>query len=182
MKTESLVPRIDVKSLAQSAGVISGCTAVSEYERLMHETQGVGGDRLMSWTARGEMPADATGVGQLWLHLTAEVVMPLVCQRCLGPVDVTVSIDRSFRFVETEAQAEIEDEASEEDVLALSAEFSLADLLEDEVLMSLPAVPRHEECPVAVTLEVVDPGFEVASAEKVNPFAVLVKMKNVKAD
>jgi uncharacterized protein len=182
MKTESLGPRIDVKSLAQSAGVVPGRTALSEFERLMHETQGLGGDRFMSWTARGDMPIDETGVGQIWLHLTAEVCLPLVCQRCLGPVDVTVSIDRSFRFVETEAQAEIEDEDSEEDVLALSAEFSLADLLEDEVLMELPAVPRHEECPVAVTLEVMDPGFEVASAEKANPFAVLAKMQKGRSE
>ena len=155
---------------------------MSAYGRLMQETQGLGGDRLMTWAVRGEMPAEATGAGQIWMHLTADVTLSLVCQRCLGPVDVTVSIDRSFRFVETEAQAELEDETSEEDVLALSSEFSLADLLEDEVLMELPAVPRHEECPVAVTLEVSDPGFELASAEKVNPFAVLAKMQNGKAD
>ncbi len=182
MKTESLVPRIDVKSLAQSASVINGRTALSEYGRLMHETQGLGGDRVMTWTARGEVRAGAAGAGQAWLHLTAEVTLPLVCQRCLGPVDVTVFIDRSFRFVDTEAQAGIEDEASEEDVLALSSDLSLADLLEDEVLMELPAVPRHEECPVAVTLEVMDSGFNVATAEKVNPFAVLAKMQNGKAN
>lgn len=177
MKTESPVPRIDVKSLAQSAGVVSGPAALADFGRLMHETQGVGGERLMHWTARGDMPTDEAGAGQIWLHLAAEVSLPLVCQRCLGPVDMPVSIERAFRFVETEAQAEVEDEASEEDVLALSADFSLADLLEDEVLMALPAVPRHDECPVAVTLEVMDPGFEVASAEKANPFAVLAKMQ-----
>lgn len=177
MKIESSVPRVDVKSLAQSAGLASGRATLSTFERLMHETQGLGGDRVVHWTARGAMPADQAGVGQIWLHLTAEVNLPLVCQRCLGPVDEMVSISRSFRFVETEAQAEIDDEISEEDVLALSAEFSLADLLEDEVIMALPAVPRHAECPVAVTLEVMDPDFEVASAEKVNPFAVLAKMQ-----
>jgi uncharacterized protein len=176
MNNESLAPRLDPKSLAQSAGAVSGHSALSQFERLTHETQGLGGDRDMRWTARGEMKTDEAGVSQIWLHLTAEVSLPLTCQRCLGPVDVTVAIDRSFRFVETEALAEIEDEASEEDVLALSAEFSLADLLEDEVLMELPAVPRHEVCPVAVTLEAMDPGFEVALTEKVNPFAVLATM------
>lgn len=182
MNTESLVPRLDPKSFAQSAGAISAHSALSQFERLTHETQGLGGDRDMRWVARGEMQTDEAGVSQIWLHLTAEASLPLICQRCLGPVDVMVAIDRSFRFVETEAQAEIEDEASEEDVLALSAEFSLADLLEDEVLMALPAVPRHEECPVSVTLEVMDPGFEVALTEKVNPFAVLAKMQKGKAD
>lgn len=182
MKTVSLVPRVDVKSLAHSASVINGQTVLAESGRLMHETQGMGGDRLINWSVRGEMRTDASGTNQVWLHLAAEVTLPLVCQRCLGPVDVGVSIDRSFRFVDTEAQAELEDEASEEDVLALSLDFSLADLLEDEVLMELPAVPRHEECPVSVILEVTDPGFHIASAEKANPFAVLVKLQNSKAN
>lgn len=177
MKTVSPIPRIDVKSFAQTASVVSGSSAMTDFGRLMHETQGAGGDRLLQWTARGDMPTNELGAGQIWLHLTAELSLSLVCQRCLGPVDVPVSIERSFRFVETEALAEAEDEASEEDVLALSADFSLADLLEDEVLMSLPAVPRHDECPVAVTLEVMDPDFEMASAEKANPFAVLAKMQ-----
>ena len=182
MNIESLVTRLDPKSLAQSAGIVSGRNALSQFERLMQETQGLGGERDMQWTARGKIQTGEAGADQIWLYLTAEVSLPLTCQRCLGPVDMTVSIDRSFRFVESEAQAEIEDEASEEDVLALSAEFSLADLLEDEVLMALPAVPRHEECPVAVTLEVMDPGFEVASAKKVNPFAILAKIQKGSTD
>ena len=182
MKTESPVPRIDVKSLAQSASIVSGHSALADFGRLMQETQGLGGDRFMSWTVRSDRRADASGAVQVWLYLTANLTLPLVCQRCLGPVDVTVSIERSFRFVDTEAQAEAEDESSEEDVLALSLDFSLTDLLEDEVLMELPVVPRHEACPVAVTLEVMDPDFEVASSEKVNPFAVLAKIQNRKAN
>jgi uncharacterized protein len=32
--------------------------------------------------------------------------------------------------------------------------------VEDELLMALPYIPRHESCPVQVKMEVADPGFE----------------------
>jgi uncharacterized protein len=65
-------------------------------------------------------------------------------------------------------------------VLALSPDFDLASLIEDEVLMAMPVVARHDECPVVLKLEAVDPGFEIASAEKRHPFAVLAKLQGGK--
>ena len=62
-------------------------------------------------------------------------------------------------------------------MLVLSQDFKLIDLIEDEVLMALPGVPRHEECPLDVKLAVVDPGFDAALAEKQNPFAVLATLR-----
>lgn len=124
----------------------------------------------------GELRSDHAGQEQVWLHLRVQVSLPLTCQRCLGPVDVLVQIERSFRFVENEAQAELEDDASPEDVLVLSQEFDLAALIEDEVLMDLPVVPRHESCPLPVKLMAVDANFEEAQP-KPNPFAALAGLK-----
>jgi uncharacterized protein len=50
-------------------------------------------------------------------------------------VDVEVTVDRSFRFVADERMAEAEDDASEEDLLALSRSFDLLGLLEPESLL-----------------------------------------------
>ncbi|MDO8449818.1 MAG: DUF177 domain-containing protein [Rhodoferax sp.] len=181
MKQESPPIQMDVKAFAQSAGEIAGHDSLSKYERLMQETQGLGADRLLNWSARGELRADEAGVGQVWLHLTVDVSLPLTCQRCLGPVDIAVLVNQSFRFVDSEEAAEVQDEEAEEDVLALSQDFNLANLIEDEVLMALPVVPRHEECPVDLKLAAVDPGFDAASAEKRNPFAVLAKLQGGKS-
>lgn len=38
----------------------------------------------------------------------------------------------------------------EDDVLVSSADFNLLGLIEDEVLMALPLVPRHDSCPAGV--------------------------------
>ncbi len=84
---------------------------------------------------------------EIWLHLRADAVLPLTCQRCLGPVEVALAVDRSFRFVADEELAAAEDELAEEDVLALSRSFDLVELVEDELLMEMPLAPRHEVCP-----------------------------------
>ncbi|MES2880205.1 MAG: DUF177 domain-containing protein [Pseudomonadota bacterium] len=181
MKQESPPIHLDVKAFAHTENTLIGHDVLSKYERLIHETQGLGADNKLKWAAQGELRVDESGAEQIWLHLTVEVSLPLTCQRCMGPVDMEVAVKRSFRFVTSEEVAEEQDEDSEEDVLALNPEFSLADLIEDEVLMALPVVPRHETCPVELKLAVEDPAFEAASAEKRNPFAVLAKLQSGKS-
>jgi uncharacterized protein len=181
MSHEFVATRLDVKAFAKAGAVLSGQDLLSKYERLLEEASGQGGERPVRWQARGELRREAGGQEQVWLHLQAAVSLPLVCQRCMGPVDIALEVDRSFRFVATEAQAELEDEEAEEDVLALSRDFNLQELLEDELLMALPVVPRHETCPTEVRLAAQDPDFDVASAEKPNPFAVLAGLRGGKA-
>ena len=54
---------------------------------------------------------------------------------------------RSIRFVHGADLAQQLDEESEEDVLALSAALDLRELIEDELILALPLVPRHDVCP-----------------------------------
>lgn len=180
MSQEFVADRLDVKAFAKAAGILSGQDLLSKYGRLLEEAGGRGADRLVRWEARGELRQDAGGHEQVWLHLSAEVSLPLICQRCMGPADILATVDRSFRFVATEAAAEAEDEEAEEDVLAISRDFSLQALIEDELLMALPVVPRHEVCPTEVKLAVQDPEFEAQAAQKPNPFAVLAGLRDGK--
>lgn len=180
MKQESPPTHLDVKAFAQAASAIAGHDLLSKYARLVQETKGQGADRAIDWSARGELRTDEAGAEQVWLHLTVDVSFPLTCQRCLGPLDQAVCVQQSFRFVGSEEAAAAQDEEADEDVLVLSRDFSLADLIEDEVLMALPVIPRHETCPAGLKLSVADPDFETASPEKVNPFAVLAKLHSGK--
>ena len=177
MKQESIARHLDLKAFAQSTGTLVGHDLLSKYGRLMQETQGLGADYMLKWSAQGELRTEDASAEQVWLHLTVDARLPLICQRCMNPVDIEVVVKRSFRFVDNEEAADAQDAQAEEDVLVLSQEFILSDLIEDEVLMGLPVVPRHDKCPVAVKLAVADPGFEAALAEKRNPFAVLAKLQ-----
>lgn len=179
MKHEFVARHLHIAAFASAEADLVGDERLARFERLLEETHGLGAETLVSYAAQGSMQADAAGVDEPWMHLKAEAVLPLTCQRCLGPVDVPVSMERDFRFVATEALAEVEDEESEEDVLVLSKSFNLLELIEDELLMGLPTAPKHDVCPQAVKLQVADPDFEDAPEEKLNPFAVLEQLKKM---
>ena len=181
MKNESPPTQLDIKAFAHAASPLVGHDVLSKYDRLAQEARSLEAETPLNWSASGEVRADESGADQIWLHLQVDLCLPMICQRCMGPVEVDLSIDQSFRFVANEAAAELEDEEAEEDILVISQEFNLHDLIEDEVLMALPVVPRHETCPVEIKLEVVDAGFETALAEKLNPFAALASLKKDKS-
>lgn len=176
MSEHTSPPRIDVRQWSQSGRQLAGQDVLSSFERLMQEAQGLGAENVVDWSVRVWTLADPAGVSQAWLYLNARLDLPLICQRCLGAVSESVHIQRTYRFVESEAQAELEDDESEDDLLVISRDFDLVALIEDEVLMDLPVVPRHEVCPVAVKLAAVDPDFEAASV-KPNPFSALATLK-----
>ena len=100
----------------------------------------------------------------------------------MGPVSIPIDITREFRFVANEEEAAAQDDDSEEDLLVSSREFNLAELIEDELLMGLPLIPRHDVCPTPIKLEAVDPDFEATSLVKPNAFAALAQLRGGKAD
>lgn len=132
MTKEFSPQRLDVKAFAQAGGHLSGHDSLLKYERLAQEAKGLHPDLLVDWTADGEVRTTHGIGGQVWLRLRVRAAFPMTCQRCLGPVDVPLEVDREFRFVADEATAEALDDESEEDLLALSREFNLRELIEDE--------------------------------------------------
>jgi len=179
MSKEFIAQQLDVLALAQAGATLSGQGRVLAFERLLAETAGQGGDHLVTWSARGELRNASHVHTQPWLHLRASAVLALACQRCLGPVDTPVEVDRWLRFVADEATAQAQDDVSEEDVLALTRELDLLALVEDEIIMEMPLVPFHATCPEPVRLSV---GEESLPEEgvKPHPFAALHRLKSGK--
>ena len=185
MTKEYSPDRLDVKAFVQAGATLNGHDSLLKYERLAQEAQGLHPDLRVDWQARGELrhttsPDDGAGEQQ-WLHLTVQCSVPLLCQRCLTPVDVPLVVERPFRFVADEATAEALDDETEEDLLASSREFDLRELIEDELLMALPVVPLHDECPVPVDMAFSDEDFEAVQEEKPNPFAALAGLTTPKS-
>lgn len=172
--------RLDVHRFAEEGGKLAADDRLPQYRRLLAETEGDDVDRAVHWHARGEMHNPHHVQPEIWVHLEADTILPLVCQRCLQRVDVPLAVDRSFRFVADEATAAAEDEDAEEDLLALSRSFDLVELVEDELLMEVPVAPMHEACPQPVKMSVTDAAFELAQTARDNPFAVLGRLKTDK--
>lgn len=176
-----LPPVLDIRHAAQTELHLEGQSLLSNFERIALESQGLELENTVKWSMQMAPRADAAGHSSLWLQLQVSTALAQTCQRCLEPVLVSVDIDRSFRFVDTEETALLEDEQSEEDLLVISPTFDLASLIEDEVLMDLPLISRHEVCPVSVKLSVADVEFH-AQAVKPNAFASLAGLKDRSPD
>jgi uncharacterized protein len=76
-------------------------------------------------------------------------------------------------FVDDEAAAAELDAESEDDVLVSSAHFDLLALVEDELLLALPIVPRHDACPAPLPA----PSDDLSEEPRANPFAALAALK-----
>jgi len=177
--------RLNMKAFAREGVALSETTLLQNLERLVEETQGLQADSAVQWEARGELRPRAGAEDEVWLHLQAQATVPLTCQRCMGVVQTPLKVDQWYRFVANEDIAMAEDDQAEEDLLVMEPQFNLLAVLEDELLMALPLVPMHDECPVAPKLqagEATGPGDagEGEPGAKPNPFAVLAQLKNKK--
>ena len=147
--------------LAQLPRVLEACLSVPDI-----------GQRLCPWVLRGELRSVA-GLSQAWLHLRAEWTAVQTCQRCLEPMDIPIQVDRWFRLVADEATAMADAEDSEEDLLPLSPPLDGLSLIEDELLMDMPILPKHDNCQ-SEYLQTSDVG---EPEEKAKPFAALAQWR-----
>ncbi len=170
---------LNLQALANSSQPLSGTVLLQNLERLAHETIEPKPDLTVNWQADAELRTGKSGQQDTWLHVQASTSMPMTCQRCMGEVQVPLHIDQWYRFVASEEIAMADDDASEEDLLVMAPQFDLLALLEDELLMALPLVPMHDECPVtpAFSAGILDSPDE--ADEKPNPFAALVGLKKI---
>ena len=173
---------LDIKAFAQAGAELHGETPLTDCPRLLQEQFAAPADTgKVRWQIQGRMVPVTGGTPQVSLSLQAEVDLAMQCQRCLTPVVAQVLAENAFIFVADEATAEALDEDSETDVLVISRDFDVLSLVEDELILALPLVPRHDVCPEDLPQEAVDEAFEAAAADRPHPFAALAALKK-KAD
>jgi uncharacterized protein len=175
--------RLNMQAFAQQGEALVETTPLHEFHRLAHEahaTHEAQPESVVTWRALGELRERTGAEADVWLRLEASASIALTCQRCMQAVLIPLEVDQWYRFVATEDIAMAEDDASQEDLLVMEPQFDLLALLEDELLMSLPLVPMHEQCPESASQQASPPRKEQDEdkpAEKPNPFAVLAQLK-----
>lgn len=178
MKSRTYVPeRLDLAPFAREAARLEGEWQAVTLERLAESGAAEAPAEqwpAVQWALQGEVREPRGGKPQVWLHVTAKAQVALTCQRCLQPVQEALALDRWIRFVDTEAEAAELDVDSDDDVLALPRHLDARELIEDELLLALPLVPRHEVCPQPLPQAVDEPEAEL---DKPNPFAALAALK-----
>jgi uncharacterized protein len=174
--------RLDVIAFAQEGAVMKGHWAVSGFERLMSACATAAAisqenGALVEWQITGEHKLVLGADPQIWLHLKADAEVNLTCQRCLDHVFCPLQIDRHFLFVKDETAALEWDEAIEEEVLEMTSSLDVRALVEDELLLALPLVPRHEMCSHQSSTAAWLDAQQQEESSTANPFAVLAKLK-----
>ena len=116
------------------------------------------------------------------MNLGLKGQMHLICQRCMQPCPAQVDESRQFVFLANEALADafpMENDALEP--LVMDSQFDLLGTIEDEILLSLPLIPKHPEgvCePAALGSGVDDSVNQDETLKKPdNPFNILKNMK-----
>ncbi len=145
---------LDIFEFARSARQAAGSVRVSQLPRMLNEVpvDAPERDTSFTWQAEGstqpELQDDGSEAQQPYLRLAVHGSAWLECQRCLTPYEQSFDIDATYRLVQTEEEAdEFPLDDDELDVIVGSRQFDLVDLIEEELLLSLPLVPKHEVCP-----------------------------------
>jgi uncharacterized protein len=147
MKKDWDPQRLDVRAFARLSGAFSGSTPLSELARLQAEQDVSGREAApVQWSLSGQIRDLRGGAHQTWMQVQAQTTLHMICQRCLEPMTMPLWVDRHFRFVSSEQAAAAEDDQAEEDLLVASPQFDALTLIEDELILAMPLVPRHESC------------------------------------
>ena len=157
----------------------AGFLAISDMPRLAEEASAINPGDGFDWQMGTHFEDSPGSEPRQILELALKGRLHLVCQRCLQ--DCTVDLDEKRRFVLLATEAEADDfpmEDEEQEPLVASQHFNLLETIEDEVLLSLPLIPKHPEgfCEPHASVFGVDDEDEVVD-ERENPFNILKNMK-----
>lgn len=111
----------------------------------------------VSMQVRGSV--DAWGRPALDVRISGELTV--LCQRCMRPLVLPVAVGQTLAFGDEDADESVDPDSVE--VLPMMSHVDLVELLEEEVLLALPMLPRHIDCGI--------PG--PAASSRPTPFAAL---------
>ncbi|NMG02042.1 YceD family protein [Azoarcus taiwanensis] len=148
---------------AREARRLGGVVKVEAFRRLADALLDHAGE--FEYVIVGEQGAD----GKPYLRLTAKGVLGMQCQRCLERVDWPVEVGRLLQLVPVGAPIPDEElDIDAFDAIEATPGLDALELVEDELLLSLPIAPRHESCEQPRPRD---------GAEKESPFAALASLR-----
>ena len=157
----------------------AGFLAISDMPRLAEEASTISPGDGFDWQMETHFEDSPGSEPRQILELGLKGRLHLVCQRCLQ--DCAIDLDEKRRFVLLATEAEADDypmEDEQQDPLVASQHFNLLETIEDEVLLSLPLIPKHPEgfCEPHASVFGLGEEDEVLD-ERENPFNILKNMK-----
>ncbi len=138
-----LPAQIEPKTLAEQDANFSGKIAISKFARLRDLLTNTDGDVSVAL----QVKRDEDGI--IFIRGKVETQLQLACQRCGEPVSCDINVELKIRPVITDKQAASVQKSH--DLWVTNREPILVqELVEEELLLSLPMIAKHEieQCPV----------------------------------
>lgn len=169
MSGPAAVHRIeDPFAFARAAGLHSGQAALAAMPRLQDRLAGNAG--TVAYVVRGKL--DQRQRPLLELEITGNP--SLRCSRCLAPLDFALQLQSSVLLMEPGAVMQEDDDPDSPEWIEAGPELDVLELVEDEILLSLPLAVRHEQGKCS------DGGVTGRNNERDNPFSKLATLLNPK--
>ncbi|MCE2030223.1 YceD family protein [Sessilibacter corallicola] len=167
--SRSSVPRfIDARKFAQQQGKIQGQLDLSSLPRILEVAQEKAG------VVEVDLDFKIDDHGHSVVTGTIDTNFSVVCQRCLGPLPVSVSSDVNVAVTRDQADAKLLPRSLDPWIVE-GESGDLHELIEEEILLELPMAPFHDyEC---VPDAMFSSGEEKQETKTTNPFSVLEQLK-----
>lgn len=164
--SEKLIPEhVDPFRYAEQRLSLSGIVKIQDMQRVSANVVPVEGAFV---TVDLQFGVDEQKISYIKGHLDTTVT--LQCQRCMEPYNYEIMADFVLGIANTLLEANAFPEQYEP-VLVKEGSLALRELIEDELILNLPIVPRHE----ADDCKVVFPSSETKKGD--SPFHVLESLK-----
>ncbi len=166
---------VDPWVMVEREQVIQGQIPLASMNRLLALSEGRGGAGVANFNLSFHRDASRRAV----VRCEIEAELNLTCQRCLEPMKMPLIIDSRLGLVQgMDESAKLPEEL---DPLMVTEDTSLniRELVEDEILLAIPDVPRHSEEDCQLDLGNFTDSPELEDANKgSNPFDILAVLKD----
>lgn len=166
---DKLLPEyIDPFRYAEQALSLQGFVGLTDMARLRTSLSSTEGEVA----ANLQFGIDEQGLAFIKGHLKALLTLP--CQRCLEPFKYEIISDFLLGLVSTLDEANALP-ASYEPALVEAGELAVREIIEDELILNLPIIPKHDPEICQASMSLSDSGGEQGEE---NPFHVLQSLKH----
>ncbi len=197
---DAVMKPIDAFAFARMRKTAQGSIALVRLARVVDglPEQPAGEAGLVTWSVQGDEGKTGLVMGQPLLRLHVQANPVVICQRCNAPFAYPIDSEVVLQLVKSEddlddgySVAEQGDGDDDEDddgvgrdsVASLpekvvgSHHFDLLAQIEDELILSIPYVPKHDVCPGAQA-KASEALEEEPAVKRPSPFAVLEQLKH----
>lgn len=138
MLREHVPESFDPKRFAKATESIKGCLPLDKFSFPAEVLAGSVGE--VGYELRFGIDSE----GYVYIHGFVDAVLNLECQRCLKPVEYPVHAEFSLSPVRDETEANKLPERYEA-ILMEQDKLSVLRIVEEELILSLPIAPMHDE-------------------------------------